>query len=295
MLGYDDALERITTTRVDRGLYLLRYGSGPVAGPIPVAIVSPAVGSEPFIDVISTPGVTPGLLSRPGEILVVRAERSGDLSIKLSRRSVEAAFDASFKIELISAAIPTAPHAGANPAVEAFADNSLGLRIRAHVARRGDVEVGDAEWVAGPNAPAAIEGLEVCGVLPAGLQIEMQVLIAASRPCWLDWTAPNVFCGTRGRATPLLGVRFRLVGPASASFVINAEALFLGSPLVACRGVNVELLSPSGVDPLVGLKLGLSLLVPAHVDVDDRYSGATAPYALQECKAQSRVRIYRAL
>ena len=183
MLLNDEALESATTTSVGRGLYLLRYVSGAVSGRSPVAIVRPAPGSEPFIEVISAPGVVSGFLARPGDCLVVRAEQPGSLSVKLIRQSSGKSIDASLRLEPIAAveaSFAPAPARAAEPAPSRReAEGGIQLRLCGHVARRGDVEVSAAQWVAGPGAPAAIEGIEIRGAFPAGVESELRRL---SRP-----------------------------------------------------------------------------------------------------------------
>lgn len=90
-------LERETAINVGRGLYILRYVTGSLAGVSPVATVRPAPGSEPCIEVISAPGIVTGFFSGPGECAVVRAERAGQLSVKVMRQSAGASIDASFR------------------------------------------------------------------------------------------------------------------------------------------------------------------------------------------------------
>lgn len=298
MLLDDEELERVTTTQVVRGLYLLKYVSGSAFGSSPLAMARPSAGSEPYIEVISAPGVVSGFLARPGEALVVRAERPGDLSIKLLRQSTDASFEASFRLELVFAGEGAAPsvtvRATEEGREEAAAAAGKNLRLCAHVARRGDVEIAAAQWVAGPAAPAAIEGVEIRGLLPAGVRIDTQVLVATNPPRWLDWTPTGAFAGTRGRAMALAGIRFKLVGNAAGRFVICADGLFLGAAIVTKRGAEIELVGSGAADPLVGLRLDLAPVGRAEVSNEPRLSVAAVNSAILEQRNEPRVRVFRA-
>lgn len=298
MLLNDEALESATTTSVGRGLYLLRYVSGAVSGRSPVAIVRPAPGSEPFIEVISAPGVVSGFLARPGDCLVVRAEQPGSLSVKLIRQSSGESIDASLRLEPIAAveaSFAPAPARAAEPAPSRReAEGGIQLRLCGHVARRGDVEVSAAQWVAGPGAPAAIEGIEIRGAFPAGVRIETQALVATNPPRWLDWASAGAFAGTRGRAMPLAGLRLRLGGEAASRYVLRADALFLGSAIVTKRGREVELVGSGVADPLVGFRLDIEPASPVFADSAPPLSAGAANSAVTEQQAASRVRVFRA-
>jgi hypothetical protein len=296
MLLNDETLERATTAQVGRGLHVLRYVSGAVSGPSPVAIVRPAAGCESSILVVSAPGAAPGSLSHPGDCLVVRAERSGELSIRLIRPDVHVSFEASFRLELLFAgeAVSAAARPSADTAPSEEIETGAGLRLCAHVARRGDVVVPAAQWVAGPGAPAAIEGVEIRGSLPAGLGIEMQALAPTNPPRWLDWSPTGSLAGTRGRAMPLIGLRIRLVGPSADRFQIKADALFLGSAIITREGREVELIGSGGVDPLVGLRLGLSPRGFSSAEAFNPVCHASTENVAREQRVESRVKVFRA-
>jgi hypothetical protein len=292
----ENALEREATINVDRGLYLLRYVSGAGVGVSPVAMARPALASAPFIEVISAPGLVSGFMSSPGECLVVRAEQPGHVLIKIMRHSVGASMEAVFRLEPVSggvqADVGVAPNAGqfAAPSVVApsVAPPAIApgrLTLLAHVSRRGDVEVGAGDWVAGPQAPAAIEGLEIRGLAEAGLRIDLQPLVATNPPRWLEWVPCGGFAGSRGRFLSLAGLRLRLSGDGASRFVLAAEALFLGSPIQGRRGREIEFVADSGSDPLVGLRLEI---LPA---VEDR---APANAMIAQQRSGAKLRVFRA-
>lgn len=291
---YDEgALEREATIDVSRGLYILRYLSGVALGASPVAMARPAPGSEPFVEVISAPGILTGFLSYPGECLVVRAERVGKLLVRVMRQSAAESFDASFRLEPVFGAERSAAPvlAGAPETASASPQSGGGQKftLLAHVSRRGDVEVRAGEWVAGPNAPSAIEGLEIRGALGSGLRIEIQPLVSTTPLRWLDWAAPGGFAGSRGRALPLAGLRLRLAGDDASRFVLSADALFLGSAILSKRGREIELVGAASGDPLVGLRLDLAPEAFAVAGNIDHAGAAIAPQ-----RVEPRVRVFRA-
>jgi hypothetical protein len=303
-----ETLERVTTTRVGRGLFLFKYVSGPASGPAPVARVCPLVGNEPFIELISAPGTVSGFLSRPGESLVIRAERPGDLTVAVIRQNADASFEASFRLEPVMSDEGSVASAGGYQSVPGFElardpsgpNSGGGLRLCAHVARRGDIEAPAAQWVAGPGAPAAIEGIEIRGALPSGVGVDVQVLVATNPPRWLDWSPAGVFAGTRGRAMPLAGLRLKLVGAAAVHFMMRADALFLGSAVVSKQGREIELVGSGGADPLVGLRLDLAPAAsarpatPARIESEARLAPAGAGDVNLGRRSEPRVRVFRA-
>lgn len=292
----DESRERSTTAQVDRGLYLLRYVSGPAVGIAPSAIIRPGAGFEPYIDVISAPGCLQGVLAGPGECLVIRAQRPGELRVVVVKNDLASTFEATLRLEMVCAA--EAPEVGAAQLEKAFSAGPVGsaagsFHLRAHVARRGDIEVLPAQWVAGPGAPAAIEGVEIVGPLPPGLGVEVQALVATFPPRWLDWVSAGNFTGSRGRAVPLAGLRFRLVGRAAAQFTLSADALFLGSPVLSRQGRELELVGSGVGDPLVGLRTELRR-VPATSEPVATTPAIIAADPAMERRMEPRVRVFRA-
>jgi hypothetical protein len=291
----DRLLEREATVDVSRGLFVLRYSSGAASGSSPVAVVRPAAESLAFVEVISAPGVAAGFLSFPGECLVVRAEKAGRLLVKIMRQSADASMEASFRLEPLvadsRAAANVPPSDPSQAASVATMDVAAQLKLLAHVSRRGDVEVSAGEWAAGPQSPAAIEGLEIRGVATAGLQIELQPLLASNPPRWLDWVPQGGFAGSRGRSLALAGVRLRLTGREASRFVLSVDAVFLGSPIQSKRGREVELLAAPIGDPLVGLRLDIHPAAAAIAPLSEARSAEAA--AIAQRQSGAKVRIFR--
>jgi hypothetical protein len=274
--------EQETAITVNRGLFLLRYATGAANGSSPFAVVRPASASAPFIEVISPPGVVAGFLSAPGDFAIVRAEQSGSLIVKIVAQNPGDPLEASLRMEPLAGGEKTsAAEASIAPAIQAPPT------ILAHVSRRGDIEVAMGAWIAGPDAPAPIEGLEVRGALPDGVSVELQPLLATNPPRWLDWAGPGSFVGTRRRALPLAGLRMRLSGASAGNFEIVASGLFLGSPVVNRRGREVEIVGAAGLDPLVGLQLRLVAASFGDPAANER--------TLADPPSESKLKVFRAM
>lgn len=293
----DNNLEQVSTVPVTRGLYILRYIKGAdTAALSPMAFVRSPADPESSIRIISPPGQPADELVAPGSSLVVLAQGAGKLEIIVRTRSPGGARNAEFQLEALhprsGGSVEVLPSSSVN-GVLAPAPNHTAVvfSMLAHVARHGDVEMPNGEWIAGPSAPAPIEGLELrCGV--QGLNVETQVLVAGE---WSPWVSNWSFAGSRGRARPLSGLRFRLVGSAADDFVLEADALFLGSPVKTTRGSDVELVNFAGSDPLVGLRLGLRATDRRTLQTSSRTgpSGQTVSSRDQVFKPP-RVRVFRA-
>jgi len=97
--------------------------------------------------------------------------------------------------------------------------------IAAHVERRGDVATRIGDWTGEPGSRAWIEGF---GIAPAALitaeDIEYQAVLGKG---WLSpWAQGGQYCGSKGMALPILGLRVRLKGAAAEKFAVSIEASF---------------------------------------------------------------------
>jgi hypothetical protein len=117
-------------------------------------------------------------------------------------------------------AAPPPPEAAAAPAGPAH------NRVAAHVQQRGDqsVEVGD--WIGERGSKRWIEGF---GIAPpeeiAAEDLEYQAVLGRG---WLSpWAHGGQYCGSRGMALPLLGLRVRLRGAAAETHECELTASFV--------------------------------------------------------------------
>lgn len=278
--------ERVTSVPIERGLFVLRYVRTAAHGEPPTVFVRAAPGAERDVAVLAAPDEREGAISSPGGCVAVRAERAAHLHVTI--RSTGGSAEAELRLEpLVEAVGPGRIEGPVAHLPEAVLPS---LEILGHVSRRGDVRVGPGAWIAGPDAPAPIEGIEARVSGQQGLALEYQVLLAGANGSWTGWSAGG-FVGTRGQARPILAVRFRLAGPGAAALRIEGEALFLGAALLAQRGSAVEFVSASGVDPLVGLKIALT----APQVAGDQSTRAVSPRSNPGGGSrEGRVRVFRA-
>ncbi len=257
-----------------------------------MAMLRPAGGFESFVEILSGPGLVNGFLATPGDCAVIRAEQPARLALKIKSQGAEGSLDASFRVETVSSSSASGGIVVSSQG-DAQATGDSTFKLVAHVARRGDIAVDPGVWVAGPDAPAAIEAVGIRGPLPSGVGIELQPLAGTNPPRWFDWAPSGAFVGTRGRALPLAGLRMRLTGPQSAGARLVVDALFLGSPIMSQEGREVEIVGSAGNEPLVGLRVGLVMEA-------DRQEGAVhAPASVAAGSTErpkgSQMRVFRAL
>ncbi len=228
--------------------------------------------------------------------MLVRAEDTGKIQIGVRRSGANGSLEAVFRLESVSVlpdderdrtgASPTKNSTSITPiGCSSSAKGSQGVLFLAHVSRRGDVSVRANEWAGGPDTPGRIEGLAILGLGRDGVQPEVQVLAGSSSATWSAWTGEGVFAGTRGRNQPLVGVRLRLTGDQAQHVILHAETLFLGSAIMSKRGREVECVSESGRDPLVGLRLEIC---------PERRASVRPAWAMDGQDDHPRVRIFRA-
>lgn len=121
---------------------------------------------------------------------------------------------------------PAAPSpVPAAPQTQVAAPSAGQFEVAAHIQRRGDVGAALGEWMGEPGSRAWIEGF---GIAPKHLitddEIEYQAVLGKG---WLSpWTEGGKYCGSRGMALPILGLRVRLKGEAAEKYLCEIEASF---------------------------------------------------------------------
>ncbi len=117
-------------------------------------------------------------------------------------------------------AIGGAPARGLGTAALADAE------VVAHVQRTGDVPAKVGDWIGQRGSRLWIEGFSLTprnGVKPA--DIEYQAVLGRG---WMSpWIEGGKFCGSRGMALPLLGLKLRLKGHASKTHECSYSATFV--------------------------------------------------------------------
>jgi hypothetical protein len=125
-------------------------------------------------------------------------------------------------------ASPDAPAAAARP-VAPTAHPAAPVdtpEIMAHVQRSGDVGCKIGDWLGTKGSRQWIEGFGMApssGIAPE--DVEYQAVLGRN---WLSpWVEGGKFCGSRGMALPLLGLKVRLKGEAAKAFECRYSATFV--------------------------------------------------------------------
>ena len=232
------------------------------------------------LELVLSPDHDDAVLRRPGSCLVVRASKPGQLLVEVVPVGTDGSTAATIQIETLSQG-EVATNQRESTAEVDFAH----LSLLGHVAGSGDVHARADEWIAGPGAPARIEGLLIDWPgKPDELDIRYSVKLARPHAASGRITELGGYAGTRGLSLPIVSVGIELTGPGASDFQLSAEAAFLGAPLTRKSGKQVAISGPTGREPLVGFRLRL-----------DETSMPLQPKLTPVTKAKSsgRVRIFR--
>jgi hypothetical protein len=115
------------------------------------------------------------------------------------------------------------------PAARAVAPENAD--VVAHIQRSGDIPGAIGEWVGTRGSGHWIEGFSLApreGIKPS--EIEYQAVLGRG---WLSpWIEGGKFCGSRGMALPLLGLKMRLKGAAAKTHECSYNASFVDGSAV---------------------------------------------------------------
>jgi hypothetical protein len=129
----------------------------------------------------------------------------------------------------------------------ATAPNGPSPEIMAHVQRTGDVSGKVGEWIGFRGGRQWLEGFGLAPTVSITPEdIEYQGVLGRN---WLSpWVDGGKYCGSRGMALPLLGLKVRLKGNAATTFECTYSATFVdGSavgPVSAGEACEAESLAP---------------------------------------------------
>lgn len=239
---------------VERGLLLVRYATADSGGRPPRVEIAVNPKHRRNIELVLDPEQSEAVLWKPGACLVVRAIRPGQLLVEVTPSEVGGSTAATVKLESLTQGEPETTSWSQTTTDEGFG----GLSVLGHVAGIGDVLVQADEWIAGPQAPARVEGLSIVWPgKPEGIDIFYSVKLARPHAASGRTMGLGDYAGTRGRALPVIGVTIELSGPGAADFQLVGEAAFLGAPLLRMIGTRIAVSGPTGREPLVGIKLRL--------------------------------------
>lgn len=247
-------VKQTKTVEVERGLLLVRYATAEdTSRPPRVSImVNPRFRKD--IELVLSPDHQEAVLWQPGSCLVVYAAKPGELLVEVIPADAGGSTAATVRIETLS-------QGTAENAVEQYPLDDVDLSrlgILGHVAGLGDVVVREDEWIAGPNAPARIEGISIDWPRkPEDLDILYSVKLARPHAASGRLTKIGGYAGTRGRALPIVGITLELAGRRARGLQLSGEAAFLGAPLTRVTGKKVAISGPTGREPLVGFRLRL--------------------------------------
>ena len=151
--------------------------------------------------------------------------------------------------------------------------------IAAHVQLRGDVLARIGDWVGEQGSGRWLEGFAISPrrseLSPA--DIEYQAVLGRG---WLSpWAEGGQYCGSRGMALPILGLRVRLRGPAALTHTVALSATFTDGAAIGPVGPG-EACEAESLAPLEAFQVNLVPLrntAPVSPPARTRRAPAPAP------------------
>jgi hypothetical protein len=246
-----DASNRVAELQVSAHLMTLETG---------LFCVFQTVGSPPSDPATGLPGVritpAPGIAGRPEAVSVSTFREDGWLNgtaalVRVTDGSAQIlvtiyqhkGLDAAPRLQVLRlsgepnaaasaepVAVPRSKASGKAPADEEAAVASgaqvSNPDVMAHIQRMGDVGCSLGEWLGTKGSRQWVEGFGMApldGVAPDDL--EYQAVLGRN---WLSpWVEAGKFCGSRGMALPLLGLKVRLKGAAAKTLECSYSATFV--------------------------------------------------------------------
>jgi hypothetical protein len=122
---------------------------------------------------------------------------------------------------------------------------STKMDVMAHIQSRGDVGARFGDWLGEPGGGNWIEGFAIAA--PEGIEPRDFSYQAVLGRGWLSpWVEAGQYCGSRGMALPLLGLRVRLQREAAQRFELSCSASFIDGSTAGpmgsdetCEGVKL--------------------------------------------------------
>lgn len=244
-----DASSRIAELQVTAHLMSLETG---------LFCVFQTPGSTPPDQATGLPGVritpAPGLAGRPEAVSVSTFREDGWLNgtaalVRVTDGSAQILVtiyqqkdqDAAPRLQVLrlsgeptTAGSPGAPApAQPNPKVTAGvpATPEPNPEVMAHVQRAGDITCNLGDWLGIRGSRQWVEGFGLAPAKGVAMQdIEYQAVLGRN---WLSpWVEGGKFCGSRGMALPLLGLKVRLKGAAAKAYECTYSATFVDGSAV---------------------------------------------------------------
>jgi hypothetical protein len=203
-----------------------------------------------------------GWLSATGDAALVRVT-NGPAQILVTIYQLPNQPDSAPKLQvrqlLVGADAPAAAQAaaaapqGAGPAP---APAPVKADVVAHIQTRGDVGAKFGDWLGEKGSEHWIEGFAVdapADINPADLSYQ-----AVLGRGWLSpWVEAGQYCGSRGMALPLLGLRIRLQGKAAELYDLTCSAAFIDGSTTGPVGSD-ETCESDTLAPLAALQVSLT-------------------------------------
>ena len=128
--------------------------------------------------------------------------------------------------------------------------------VMAHIQSRGDVGTVFGEWLGESGSNNWVEGFAINA--PEGVAAADFTYQAVLGRGWLSpWVEAGQYCGSRGMALPLLGLRIRLSGEAAELYEITYSASFVGGAQAGPVG-NDETCEAETLAPLEAIQIILT-------------------------------------
>jgi hypothetical protein len=208
------------------GLFCIVNEPGPGKNGLPGIRISPPPQGNADIEIA---GFRPdGWLAANGDAALVRISR-GPAQILVTIYQSPNEPDAAPKMQvrqLIGGVEARPAQAPAQSTPQALTPaQSTKMDVMAHIQSRGDVGARFGDWLGEPGGGNWIEGFAIAA--PEGIEPRDFSYQAVLGRGWLSpWVEAGQYCGSRGMALPLLGLRLRLQRQAAERFELGCSATF---------------------------------------------------------------------
>jgi hypothetical protein len=201
-----------------------------------------------------------GWLNADGDGVLVRVRKPGHVLVTIYQlpNTPDAAPKIQVRQLMAGSGVPAADASGSLSTPATPDRKPERADLIAHIQSRGDVGVKFGIWLGEPGSGNWIEGFAIAA--PEGIAVEDLSYQAVLGRGWLSpWVDAGEYCGSRGMALPLLGLRVRLTGAAAEQYEISCEASFVGGATAGPVG-NDETCEAEELAPLEALLVTLTPL-----------------------------------
>jgi hypothetical protein len=197
-----------------------------------------------------------GWLNADGDAALVRV-RKGPAQVLITIYQLPHQQDAAPRLQvrqLLTANDMPVTAGSASPEPQGVA--KIKMDMLAHIQSRGDIGAKFGDWLGERGSKNWIEGFALHA--PDGMnpsELSYQAVLGRG---WLSpWSEAGQYCGSRGMALPLLGLRVRLTGDAAEQFEVSCAATFVGGATSGPVG-NDETCEGDTLAPLEAFQITLT-------------------------------------